>query len=546
MKTQSPPTLAEGLRTLAYLDLTALKNRFTQLLHAPRRALPWLIFIAWMGFVVWTRLEGAGSQRMPWREIGPILGTLIPGAYLVILGLMVHGSVRRAPAALASGADARFLLGSPLPPRLVVFWLQLRQAAALLKSAAVNIVIWSALFAATPGVTASGIAKGGLALLLAFILAFGLRLPAFVLARRRPNLVSALGVLITLGGAAALLLEVYGALTSAVSPLGPAAWRGIALPLGSTVAAAMAGSGWALLWLFLLATGATLLTARLGDDCYPEIYLSSARLFRLRDARRSGRRAAPARLRDLEPERGGRRPVDIISSPGQSVPQGALTLLWKEWLGLRRGRGGLRAALLFLLLAAALGAIAGRFALSAGSFSLGVIAGMAIYPAIILSTMAGLRLVEDLRRPIWWLSDASLTGRLAAWSFATSLRGAVLIAVGLLAAGMSARSAETIWMLPATFTGLWLLRAVALAVYTLLPTMRDMRGPGNLLRLLLTLVLLTPVTGLGVLAGLALGSLPAGLLTGAIAALPAIWGLLAFGAARLRGNGMSVARAEQS
>lgn len=548
---EGPVSLREGFLTLAYLDLTALRNRLRLLFLKPRRLLPWALFLAWMAFVVYQRISQANvHQRAQFpAQLAPILLVLVPGLYIGVLGLIVRGAVSRAPASLSTPADGRFLLGSALPPRLVVTWLLVRQAFSLIKGALINVVIWSVLFFDTPGVRVTSILVGALAVLLAFILTYGLRLPAFMLSRRRPVLVSTVGSLIACLGFGTTVYQAYRAATSGHAIYLATAWPSVQLPLGQTVAQAVTGNLPALLVLFLLAVLAGWLTSATGRDCYPEIWQASSRLFLIRSLSRSGRtaQAAEARMNLRRMEAAGRRkgPASASSSSGDSVPAGALTLAWKEWLTLRRAPSGLRGMLLWLVMAAVAGGIAGRLTQNMGPYAFGVIAGMAVYPALILSTMAGLSLAADLRRPIWWLSDASLTARLMIWTLATSLRVTVLILVGLITAGIVAHTlASALWTIPAVVALVWLLRAIGLSVYSLLPAARDMRGPGNLLRLLLTVILLVPAGGVGAAVGTALSSLPLGLLFGSITAGFEAWGLVAFSAERLRGNGMAIVREE--
>jgi hypothetical protein len=201
---------------------------------------------------------------------------------------------------------------------------------------------------------------------------------------------------------------------------------------------------------------------------------------------------------------------------------------------------------LWLLGTAAAGALLGLFAAHQHSASvLGMIVGFAIYPALLLSTASGVSLAADLRRPIWWLSSESLATRLAVWTLATSLRGMALIAVGLASAAVaSGASASVLPALPLGMLAIWLLRSVGLAIYALLPSQLDLRGPGAVLRLILSMALLLPA---GVIAGVAgaFGGAGAALAAGAVAA--ALEGLLLvlFAASQLKGNGMAVAQAEQ-
>jgi hypothetical protein len=136
--------------------------------------------------------------------------------------------------------------------------------------------------------------------------------------------------------------------------------------------------------------------------------------------------------------------------------------------------------------------------------------------------------------------------RLLLWTLATSLRGIALVVVALLAASLTSGTlGSTVFVLPLGAAVIWFLRAIGLGVYALMPSQTDLRGPGAVLRLLLTLVLMAPAAVIAGVAG-ALGSgTGAAMLAGAAAAVLEGVALTLFAAARLRGNGMAVAQAEQ-
>lgn len=544
-------SFAQDLATLAFLDGTVFRHRMRLLVRQPRRLLPWILFLVWMGFAFFSRATAASSghlRALP-DGLGAAASALVPGLYVGLVGLLVHGASRRAPAALSTPADARFLLGSALRPQAVVFWLQLRQAAMLVRAAALNLFVWSVFLLPRTRVSLESVTSAAAALLLAFTLAYALRLPAFVLARRLPRLpLAGFGAVLAAAGFGLVLLQVERAASSTMPLLAGIALQRVRVPLGSLVASAIAGSGPAL-WLLLgLAAAAIALSSSVARDCYPEIWQASSRAFLLRRRSGGGRRAGLFSNRGPVDSTGAlglpRHRAIAASSSGRSVPAGAMTLLWKEWLQLRRGPGGLGGALLFGLAAVLAGLLVGRFALHLHGYAAGLIVGAAVYPSAIVSTLGGLQLAADLRRPLWWLSQASLTARLLVFTFATSLRLSVLTVLFLAAAALAARASLVLWGIPAALAGLFMLRGIGLAVYAWLPAARDLRGPGNLLRLLLTLVLLVPTAALGGGAGTFFASVPAALFAASVAAALEGWGLVAVAAARLRGNGMAIALEE--
>ncbi|MDA8344322.1 MAG: hypothetical protein M0Z66_02435 [Thermaerobacter sp.] len=547
--------MGEGLLTLLWLDWTAFGHRMRNVLRDPKRLWVWVIFIGWFALVVVGKAMSAksGGNAIGLAAAAPAVGALIPGAYLIIVGLIWHGAARRAPAALSSPADGRFLLASDLSPRVVVFWLQLRQAWGLTRGVLLNALIWVAILLPSPGISMHGVLLGMLAILPAILLLYGLRLPVFVLARRYPRLpVAGAGLVIAAVGAVAILWQLFMAVQGTAPFSKSLLSHHVALPLGTTVAQAIGGQGGPIALLFALSATALMLSAGVADDCYPEIWETSVRAFAVRKLARRGRFGFGGELRNAFAEAGAGKPhrkrrAAVDSSDGTGVPAGAWVLLWKEWLALRRSPSGIRGAALWMFGAAAAGAVLGTFAARQHQASAeGMIVGIAIYPALFLATASGVSLSADLRRPLWWLSSESLLKRLAIWTLATSLRAIALIVVGLLAASVAAGTmSQTVFVLPLGAAAIWLLRAIGLAVYALLPSQTDLRGPGALLRLLLTLVLLVPAAALAGVAGAISQDVTAALLVGAVSAAVEGGLLVLFAASLLRGNGMAVAQAEQ-
>src|SRR6266487_5912246 len=129
---------------LLYLDSRLFLNRLRKILRSPRRLLPWLMVLGWFGIARVVRF--AASERSGRRLAGSlslltVLAPFVPGAYLVLLGIGLARAGTRAPATFRSAADARFLIGSQLPPRLVVGWLQLRRVVGLMLVSAFNVLL---------------------------------------------------------------------------------------------------------------------------------------------------------------------------------------------------------------------------------------------------------------------------------------------------------------------------------------------------------------------------------------------------------------------
>src|SRR2546429_4801 len=117
----------------------------------------------------------------------PMLATILPGGYLVLLGIGLNRAALRAPATFRSPADARFLIGSRVPPRLVVGWLQLRRTIALVVVSLFNMLL---IVAFVPVVTGSQARLLALFLTIAgaYVSLQALPLAAYFLGRRPPRL----------------------------------------------------------------------------------------------------------------------------------------------------------------------------------------------------------------------------------------------------------------------------------------------------------------------------------------------------------------------
>jgi hypothetical protein len=541
-----------GLRTLVFLDAHIFLNRLRTIRRDPKRAVIWGIFILWLLLFLPFRFM-AGSRTSP---IGPgifrvlaTVATFVPGLVLLLVAAIVGGS-RRPFALFRSAADARFLCGSALPRRLVVLWLDFRLIRATLLQVPL-FAFWVIVFPASLGVTLGRVLEIGLSLGLLGAFILGLNLPLFVLRGQQPALPLPL-----IGWAVAILG--LGSLSAATNQAthGPVAIPTfvtdvlLGLPPGAWVVGAVGGELLSLVALAITATVALTLTAIVADDVYPELWQASTRVIALQGLmRRSGGMVTPRQAREAMREAGvpvKQRQRATASSRGSRVPGGAWTLLWKDWLAMRRGRGGLRWPLLGAIVAIALGwAIGGGFGRPPRTVALVVAANVA-YLWLIFNLMVALRLGVDLRNPLWWLSVASLRARLAMMALGRCLRQLGPIAAGLLAAAIASRSALVFALgFPLVAAAVWDLQAIGFATYSIIPTPADARGPGLLLRLLLLLVLIIPLAVTLGGAAAAAHSVAVGLLATAVAALLEGWLLLLLTTSRLEGNGLAFAQAER-
>jgi len=545
------PTRGEGaraaadVRALLYLDGRLLANRARLVLRDPRRLLPWLLVLGWIGsWRLFRVVELLSGRRPPSGSFSVLtsVAPLVPGVYLLLLGVAIFRAASRAPATFRSPADARFLIGSRLPPRLVVGWLQLRRVAGLMVVSAFNVLLVIA-FVPLGADSPSRLGLLFLAIAGAYVTLQATPMGVYLLGRRRPwlplapagILVAALGV----GSLAFALLRLIGIDV----PGGALAPVLVQLPPGQWVRDAYHGHVGAVVLMLLLSGGAVAGTVRLSGDAYPELWESSSRLFTLRSLARQ--RGGLVRGSDVRRAFGqlGRRSVASVS--GARVPGGAGAILWKEWLALRRTPGGLMVQLLVTAGALGVGALVGLLAAGGDTGHASSLAALGGAALVMVNVYAGMRLGTELRNPVWWLSAASLRERLLAWTVAAALRQAVPAVLGTAAAlaiaGDLPLLAASLVAVPAA---VWVLRMVGLASYTLVPSQTDLRGPGRLLRMLLLGLTLAPPSVVLVLFVIVLENLAAGALAAAIMMLAEGWLLLELASWLLRRNGLGYARAE--
>ena len=556
---------AAALRTLFYLDAHILLNRMRTAARNPVRLIFWVIFVLVILSSIQARtMMNDAIRSRPVPVSGPgsfptffdptpylhIAAAFIPGAILVFYGLFTIGSSRQPLPAFRSAADARFLCGSALPPRLVVLWLVVRVILSL--SWRIPMMLFFVIFIlpASLGVsTASGLGAFFALLLLTTTLA--LNIPIFISRQRRigPN-PALLGWLLVLTGLSSLVVVFIA--VSAGAPILPSALHSMAvsLPPGSWLIGAFEGNGLGLIALAALAVGSLTLTWLVAGDVYPELWTSSARVIVLRRAvRRRGPFMTRSDQRQLLSEAGiadsRRRQTAAASSQGRWVPSGAWTILWKEWLATRRVAGGMRVPAIALLVAVVVGAAIGTLGRSRPELA-GFLLGPLVYAIVMISLFTAYRLGSDLRKPIWWLSASTLQARLGVLLVARTLRLALPIAAGLLTASVVGGSAAFLLAgTPIAVASIWAINAMALGTYAILPGTSDMRGPGGCLRVIALFIMVIPIGIAAIVGGIATESGTGSLVAAVITALAEGWFLVLFAASQLEGNGLAFAQAER-
>jgi putative ABC exporter len=560
----SDRTLPAGsaLRTLLYLDAHVLLNRIKTAARNPLRLVAWLVFLA----VMVSGIQASTSMREAIRLHPPpgafptffdptsflhTAATFVAGVIILVYGVFTISSCRQPLGTFRSAADARFLCGSALPPRLVVLWLAVRVILSLSWRIPWMLIFFVFVLPTSLGVSAStGLAAFTALLLLTCTVA--LSIPIFIARQRRfgPNPAIAGWLLVLLGLASVVVAFVA---LSPGPPILPSSLQSVAvsLPPGSWLVGAFEGNALALLPLAALAAGSLTLTWLVAGDVYPELWQVSARAIILRRAmRRRGPFMTRSDLRRLLSEAGiaeqpGRRTA-AASSRGRWVAPGAWTILWKEWLSARREAGAMRLPAIALLVAVVLGAAIGilsRDAPGGGAFLLGPLA----YVVVLGSFFTAFRMSRDLRKPIWWLSASTLRARLSVLLVARSLRLAIPIAAGLLTASVVGGGVGFVLVgAPIVVAACWAINAMGLAAYAIMPGSSDMRGPGGCLRMIALFGMLIPIGIAAIIGGIATGSGVGSLIGAVLVALAEGWLLVQFAASRLDGNGFAYAQAEHA
>ncbi len=537
------------LAPLLYLEARMALHKFRRVLQQPARLTLWIIFLIWFVAFLITRAQRAadGQFALLIPDGARLFYAFVPAAYAAIIGMQIRAGSRRPPAAFAYPADARFLFGSRLSHAVVVFWLQLRETAFQGIRVFLGLFFLSWNFAATT----DGFLTASLALLSAYVIAFGIRLPVFLAQRRLPSMPFAwAGAALVAAGGLAVLYPIGLAFASGNVSLGFIAAHTFVFPPGTWVVESLTGSVPATLLLVALAAATVACGSVAASDAYPEIWEASARQYARRVLVASGRGLWNREAwRELDESDHHDLPMALQSTPsvtGDRAPSGALIVLWREWIALQRVTGGLRWPLLWLVGAATFGYLGGLASRGRSVIDILVPLVAIVNIVIILGSQSTISLGSELRRPIFWLGDSGLRDRILAWIAGTTLRIGPPLCAAAIMAGVGIGSWSVIAAAgPMVIVGLFLVQSIGVATYVALPGRNDMRGPGFMLRIFTTYTSL----GLPVLAWVLVQSVsasaPLGMVVGLCVAFAEAWFLLSFSATRLEENAMAYAAAEE-
>ncbi|MGA2393550.1 MAG: putative ABC exporter domain-containing protein [Candidatus Lustribacter sp.] len=493
------------LGALFYADVRSLVNQLREIRRAPGRSVVWVLFVLFVAGLIGFRIYNASHRAHFGRHI-------VAGAGM--LDLMACFAIALLGAALAFGgryaglfahpAEARFIIDSPAQPFVATLYVQVRQIVRGSARQALGLLYMAVIY--LPQTLPAASLVRDLVLIgvaFAFIAAVPLarqllspRLAPFAFAAGAACLAAAVAVALRAGASAlSTTVPAAGALARHLPAWHPGAIFTAGAPGGDATIAAM-----------LVCTGALFAyVAQRARDAYPELYeLSMKRLARVERLRaRSFGLAA----------RAPQTPVHRTAAAGPA-PAGVAIFIWRAWTEYRR-TNSVRATSIETATCLIAGYAVARIAQVTRPEMLVTFASSVLNIAFIIAVMRSATLATELRRPLFWLSGATLFERLCALGLAQSWRligWLVLGGIGLAAGGASAP--VVVAALIVAPCGAALALAIGYASYALLPYEADQRGPLLFVRLLLGYVLIVPP----IVAGIAIAALERITLTGLIAA----------------------------
>jgi hypothetical protein len=511
------------MRALLELEARYAFNQLRLLLRSPGRLAIWIPYLV--------LVVGLGGWRlsMP-HAAGDVVGggsrqsfaTLCGGTFIAALGFALARHAAGRVQVFRCNAEALLCIDAGISQAMLAAWLQGRKVIGAVLRWGTTLVLYAGVFApadAAPEALGRTIAAG---IIVALTLA-ALEIPAFLAGRSRfgNSLVVAgwalciIGSLQTFAGIAGLLGDSASA-THIVYAFG--------FDSGDAVRSILSGGTAPFLAFVALPLVPTAALALLGRNAVSELFEGTIH----RPGKFKARRASE---------------LDYAVSTGPNAPPSGLgVLLWKNFVGLKRGGGLPRMAGAFFAWGAFGAVIAG--ALSAGrndNLALGLIA-LAILIVALVPVALTSGIVEDLGNPLWWLAPGSMAKRLAVWTLARAWPGGLALSGLPVALGLaSGHPAVALLGPPGALLLWWSMNALSLALYAAFPGKFDLRGPQGLVRMVAGVAYLYPPL-LACNADLAdplAGASAAAVILGAQGYLA-----LGFAARRFARGGVAVVRAE--
>jgi len=515
------------VRALLYLDARYLANQIWAILRSPGRLAIWVPWVFLLAYLCVRRVLVAQDHPSFFSYGSHALETAAAGSFFAALGIAVGIAASGRVTAFRSAAEALLFTNAGISPLSIALWLQLRK---LLSTATrwLGSIVFSFVLIVPASASLGQLTRGFIAAVAVAATVMTAELPAFLLGRKRYG-----AALATAGWILAAVGLAYAALGFVASVgeerFAPAVLAWLHFDPGNVVDAVVANPP-ATLALCVLPLASFGALAWLGRDAVPELYAATLRAFEWRTQRR---RESPLEA--------------AASARAERIPSGARALVWKDWIGFRRSRGSLRRWALALGFWLGIG-LALDFVRVYGDRALALpLLGFGLTALVLVPLAASLSLVDDLAKPLWWLSESSLRSRIIAWTFARSWRNGLAFASAPLALALAARDvAGGLLAVPVGIALWWSLNAIGVAFYAAFPSRIDARGPVFLLRAAATgLFFLPPAVVFG-FAGMVAGSpAVAALAATAVILLEALLAL-EFAAYRFRENGAGIALLERA
>jgi hypothetical protein len=516
------------LRALLYADVRSFVNQFREIRRSPTRAIMWTFFaLIVAGFVVLRIVRATRRQGLP-VNIFPVVDStdvIVCGGIMIFGVTLALGS--RFAGLFAHPAEARFIIDSPAKPFVATLYVQTREVVRSGGRQGLGL-LYAALFYLPEHLGAGELVRDLVLLVVAFMAIGATPLARQLLAKPAVPFAIAAG---WIGIAVAALALAHDAAV-AFQPPGPLGVAALALPdyHPGAILLATPGVQIATIAALLACTAALFIfVARAARDAYPELYELSMKRFnrveRLRGRFFTSGSAMPATTTV-------KTPVSGVSVTG-GVPSGVMIFVWRAWTEYQHTHNARSAGLETALLLGGGYALARLTAFAHPELVISI-ASPFVTLLFLLALAKSAALGNELRRPLFWLSDTTLFERLCALAVAQSWR--VIGWFVLVAIGLAAGRAPLLAIIAAAATGpaaVLLAIATGYASYALFPSEVDQRGPLLFVRLLIGYALLAPALVVGVLSGFLLHRAIFGFATGTATALLEAAVLIGFAAWRL-------------
>lgn len=481
------------LGALFYADARSFVNQLREIRHAPGRAILWLFFaLVVAGMIVLRTLRAAHGAGLPNHAIGNafVVDMLACGGILAF-GLVLTAGDRYA-GLFAHPAEARFIIDSPATPFLATLYVQARQivrggarqAIGLLYIAVVYLPATLPAANLVRDLVLIGVAAS---LIAAIPLVRQLLPPPFVPLATGAGIACICAALVPPLRYGAI--QFSGALPQAAQlvPYLPA-WH------PGRILLAAAGAQYIAIALMVLGTCALFAYVALAArDAYPELYELSMK----RIARAERLRARPFAWATMRATSAPAR-TELLTT---GAPPGVAIFMWRAWTEYRRTHS-VRTTSIETALALGAGYALARLTQLADPEMLVVFASPILNIVFIIAVARSASLATELRRPLFWLSGATLFERLCALGVAQGWRLIGWCALG--GAGLAAGGASAPLVAAALLAGptaVLLAGAIGYASYAILPSDVDQRGPLLFVRILLGYVLIVPPIAAGITIG---------------------------------------------